>query len=219
MKRLIVMIAATVSVAAADLNANVAGWLRQQTNIQTWAADFTQTRTLKALAQPLVSTGQVWFAAPRNFRWELGRDQTIAIRKDEAMLVMYPRLKRAERYAFETESRNEWRDTLALLQSGFPQSRADLEQQFSILGVKPMNDLALLELEPKSPGARKMMPRIHVLLGPDLALAGTELVFADGSTMRNDFRNIRTNVDVAGRFELNVPPGFKLVEPLKERAR
>lgn len=197
----------------------VSGWLARQTNIQTWAADFTQTRALKTLAQPLISTGQVWFAAPRNFRWELGRDQTIAIRSNEVMLVLYPRLRRAERYQFESAARSEWKDALALLQSGFPRSRAELDEQFSVLRAVPIDGLVQLELEPKSPGARKMLPRVHVLLDDTHALAGTELVFADGSRMRNDFRNIRTNAVVDGRFELSVPSGFKLVEPLRSKSR
>ena len=47
------------------------------------------------------------------------------------------------------------------------------------------------------------------------SLAGTELVFVDGSSMRNDFRNVRTNAPVEGKFDLTIPKDFKLVEPLK----
>lgn len=203
----------------AELNEVVAGWLARQTNVQSWSADFTQTRVLKTMVQPLISTGQVWFAAPRNFRWELGGDQTIAIRNEEVMLVIYPRLKRAERYQFESTTRSEWKDALALLQSGFPRSRSELDQQFSILRAVPINNLVQLELEPRAPGARKMLPRIHVFLDGELALAGTELVFADGSRMRNDFRNISTNASLAGRFDLTVPAEYKTVEPLRSKSR
>ena len=200
---------------AAEKNEIVAGWLEHQTNVQSWAADFTQTRTIKALAQPLVSTGRVWFAAPQNFRWELGRDQTIAIRSNETMLVMYPRLKRAEVYAFEGSPGNQWKDALALLQSGFPRSQADLERQFEVLSAHESDALITLQLQPRSAGARKMMPQINVLLSTNLTLAGTELLFVDGSRMRNDFRNVDTNAEVEGKFSLTVPSDFKLVEPMK----
>ena len=216
---ILLAICMTVASRAAEIDAIVNGWLAHQTNVQTWAADFTQTRTLKGLAQPLVSTGQVWFAAPQNFRWELGRDHTIAIRSNETMLVIYPRLKRAEKYNFENTGRSEWKDTLALLQSGFPQSRADLDRHFNSVSVTKTNDLVELHLEPKSAGARKMMPRINVLLQTNLTLAGTELVFVDGSRMRNEFVNVRTNAEVAGKFNLDVPTDFKLVEPMKGRKR
>ena len=49
----------SANAATLDQSTVVNGWLARQTNVQTWAADFTQTRTLKSLRQPLVSTGQV----------------------------------------------------------------------------------------------------------------------------------------------------------------
>jgi outer membrane lipoprotein-sorting protein len=193
----------------------ISKWLANQTNVQTWAAEFVQTRTLKALSQPLVSTGRVWFAAPQNFRWELGQNQTIAIRSNETMLVMYPRLKRAEKYDFQSAGRSEWKDALSLLQSGFPRSRAEIDKQFKILSLSETNNLYALSLQPRSPGARKMMPRINVFISTDSTLAGTELIFVDGSSMRNDFREVRANAPVEGKFDLAVPPDFKVIEPLK----
>ena len=205
----------SVSLHALDEAEIINGWLARQTNVQTWAADFKQTRNLKSLTQPLVSTGQVWFAAPHNFRWELAGNHTVAIRNGENMLVAYPRLKRAEKYNFENSKASQWKDTLALLQTGFPSSAQELKQQFKILGVAPVEGLYKLGLEPRSPSARKMLPQINVFLNPsDLTLAGTELVFTDQSRMRNDFRNIRTNVNVSGRFQFDLPPDFKLVDPL-----
>jgi outer membrane lipoprotein-sorting protein len=206
---------------AANTDQIISGWLAHQTNLQTWAADFTQTRALKALSQPLVSTGQVWFAAPQNFRWQLQKDHTIAIRNNDTMLVLYPRFQRAEKYDFDSSARSEWKDALDLLQSGFPRSRADLDAQFNLLAASQTNSTSpvLLELQPKSPGARKMMPQINLRLHPDLTLAGTELIFVDGSRMRTDFRNVQTNADVTGKFSLDLPPGFTLVEPMKQRKR
>jgi outer membrane lipoprotein-sorting protein len=200
---------------AADQEQIISSWLAHQTNVQTWASDFVQTRRFKALAQPLVSTGQVWFAAPQNFRWELGQNQTIAIRSNETMLVMYPRLKRAEKYDFQSAGASEWKDSLSLLQSGFPRSRAEIDQQFKILSLVETNNLFQLALQPKSLAARKMMPQINIFISSNSTLAGTELVFADGSTMRNDFRSIQTNVLVGEKFDLTIPPEFKLTEPLK----
>jgi outer membrane lipoprotein-sorting protein len=76
------------------MDAQFERWFAAQTNLQSWAADFTQTRSLKVLAQPLVSTGKVW-VAPSRFRWELGQPaQTIALRQPDQMFIIYPRLKR-----------------------------------------------------------------------------------------------------------------------------
>ena len=66
-------------------------WIAVQTNLQSWSADFTQTRSLKVLAQPLISTGKVW-VAPSRFRWELGQPaQTIALRQPDQLVIIYPR--------------------------------------------------------------------------------------------------------------------------------
>src|ERR1051326_8023373 len=58
--------------AAAGVQPEGSSWLAAQAHIQRWSADFTQTRTLKSLAQPLTASGHVWFEAPNRFRWELG---------------------------------------------------------------------------------------------------------------------------------------------------
>src|SRR5580765_5703542 len=98
-----------------------ARWLDAQTNISTWSADFIQTRTLKSLAQPLTATGHVWFAAPNRFRWELGSPaQTVAVRSTKELLIIYPRLKRVERYPLAGEQTGPWREALSLLEAGFP---------------------------------------------------------------------------------------------------
>src|SRR6185436_8613889 len=82
---------------AADTNAVLDAWLATQTNLHTWTADLTQTRTLKTLTQPLTATGHLWFGTPNRFRWELGSPaRTIAVRNADEMFVIYPRLKRAE---------------------------------------------------------------------------------------------------------------------------
>jgi outer membrane lipoprotein-sorting protein len=93
-----------------------------QTHIQTWSAEFVQTRRLKALTQPLNATGRVWFAAPNRFRWELGQPpQTIAVRNAQEMLVIYPKLKRAERYPLTGNAGGQWRKRLLCSKPGFPE--------------------------------------------------------------------------------------------------
>jgi outer membrane lipoprotein-sorting protein len=86
---LLVTLLGAISANALDTNAVVSGWLKAQAGLKTWEADFTQTRTLRTLKQPLVSAGHVWFAMPNQFRWELGNPaQTIAVRDAQQMLVI-----------------------------------------------------------------------------------------------------------------------------------
>ncbi len=224
MKKLILLASLLISILssstlrAADSTELISNWLRNQTNVQTWSADFIQTRSLKSLTQPLISTGMVWFAAPNRFRWELGNPaQTIAVRQPEQMLVIYPRLKRVEKYPLNGAA-GPWRDALALLEAGFPRERADLESRFNIQSTEIKDGVCELTLQPKSSSARRMMSQIKIAFSTnDFLLRATELQFADGSTMRNDFKNPQLNEKFAEKlFSPTMEEGFKIIEPLKK---
>src|SRR5262249_11440683 len=140
--------------------------------------------------RPLTASGHVWFAAPNRFRWELGNPpQTIAVRAAQELLVLYPRLKRVERFPLTGNQAGPWRDALALLEAGFPRSEAELASQYDILSQEVQNGSGRLVLQPKSASARRMIPRIEIGFDTgDFSLRSTELQFADGSSMRNDFK-------------------------------
>ena len=204
---------------AAETNAVLRAWLAAQTNLHTWTADFTQTRTLKTLTQPLVASGRVWFATPNRFRWELGSPtKTIALRNADEMFVIYPRLKRAEKYPLGGSAPGEWRDMLSLLDAGFPRNRADFDSRFHILSVTETNGSWQLVLQPKSTFARKMMNEIRVgLAARTFELRSTELVFVDSSRMRNDFANSVLNPALdENLFDWKPEPDFRVTEPLKK---
>jgi outer membrane lipoprotein-sorting protein len=202
--------------AAADPDTLLSDWLDAQTNLTTWSADVVQTRTLKSLVQPLTTTGRVWFAAPNLFRWELGDPpQTIAVRQPDRMLVIYPRLNRVEQFPLDGGPAGPWRDALPLIEAGFPRSAADLESRFRILSISPGTDRHEIVLQPVLLSARRLMPRISVFLTADpLALRATELEFADGSSLRNDFTNAVHNPTLdPDLFHPSLDPQWKQVQP------
>ena len=202
---------------AAEPSALVRNWLFAQTNIHTWSADFLQTRMLKSLTQPLTATGRVWFAEPTRFRWELGNPpKTIALRATNDMLVIYPRLKRVERY--QLNNAGEWRDALALLETGFLRTESEMRSRFNLLSEIIIGDSCELTLQPKAAGARRMMPQIKLAFSTnDFALRATELQFADGSTMRNDFTNSVVNPNLEPiLFAPNLGSDYQIVDPLKK---
>jgi outer membrane lipoprotein-sorting protein len=204
--------------AAADTNAVLDSWFAAQKGLHTWSADFVQTRALKTLTQPLVASGHISFAVPNEFRWELGQPaRTIALRHGDEMFVIYPRLKRAERYPLGAGTPAEWRDTMSLLQAGFPRDRKEFDAQFQILSLTETNGAWQFSLQPKSTLARRMMPELRLSLATnDFSLASTELVFVDGSRMRNDFTNAVLNPALDGNlFEWTPPADYKITEPMQ----
>ena len=204
---------------AADTNAVLDSWFAAQKNLQSWSADFIQTRALQTLTQPLVATGHVWFAAPDRFRWELGRPaRTTALGQGGEMFVIYPLLKRAERYPLGENAPKQWRDTMSLLQAGFPRSRQEFEAQFQIRSLAETNGAWQLALQPRNAAVRQMMPELRIRLATnDFSLAATELVFVDGSRMRNDFTHAVLNPALDEKlFKWTPPPDYKVTEPLAQ---
>jgi outer membrane lipoprotein-sorting protein len=207
------------NVFAADTNTVLDGWFAAQKNLQSWSADFIQTRTLKTLTRPLVATGHVDFAMPDEFRWELGRPaRTIALGRDNGMFVIYPLLKLAEYYPLGSNTPKQWRDMMSLLQAGFPHARQQFEAQFQILSLDETNGDWLLALQPKGEFARQMMPELCLgLVTNDFSLASTEMIFVDGSRMRNDFTNAVLNPALDPKtFEWIPPADFQVTEPLAQ---
>jgi outer membrane lipoprotein-sorting protein len=204
-------------VGAPDPQAVFERWFAAQTNLQTWSADLVQTRSLKILSQPLVSTGKVWVLAPDRFRWELGQPvQTIALRNRDQLLVIYPRLKRAEKYSLSGQL-GPWKDAMVLMEASFPRDRAALDGPFRLLSATETNSILQMALQPKSAAARKFVSEIVVGFHTnDFSLAVTELRFPDGSSLRNDFSNGVINQPLAPElFEDKLAPDFTVVEPLR----
>jgi outer membrane lipoprotein-sorting protein len=203
---------------AADTDAQFNEWFEVQTNLHSWSADFTQTRTLKVLNQPLVSTGKVW-VTPGEFRWELGQPvQTIVLRRPDQLLIIYPRLKQAEKYPIGAVPTGPIKDALALLDATLPRDRSTMEKNFSLLSAAETNSMLQMTLQPRSDSARKFISEIRISFHTnDFTIAATEMEFADGSTLRNDFTNVVLNQPIdPAQFEAKLPPDFTVVEPLKQ---
>jgi len=188
-------------------------WLASSQHLTTFHATVVQTRHLQAIRQPLVSTGEVWFAAPGRFRWEVGRPpQSIALRTPEELLVLSPRLRRAERYPQGAGAAGPERELMNLMEVGFPRDAAEFRSRFELVEISTNAAGVRLRLHPRSAAARRLMPELTVGLDPDLsALRTTEMTFADGSRMRNEFHSVITNGPMADDlFRTNLDASWKI---------
>lgn len=205
----------------ADPDAALSIWLASQTNVTSWQADFRQTRTLSTLAEPLTARGRVRFAAPDRFHWQLGDPpQTVAIRQPQRVVIVYPKLKRAEEYPLHAEAKGPWKDALALLDAGFPRSRGDLEKRFQLQSLRETEaGHYTLTLEPRAPSARKLLAEVQLVFSLEPArLLATQMKFPDGSALRNDFTNVVVNEKLdASVFEPEIGADFKITRPAGRR--
>lgn len=196
----------------------VYAWLGEQAKVRTWSADVVQVRNLKSLARPLKSRGRVWFRLPNRFRWQLGDPpRTIAVRKDDELLVIYPRLKQVERFAAGADVDPAWRQALALLEVGFPRDADTFFAQYEIVSTRRLKKSWEFELRPASEMARRLLERVKLKIATsDYSLLATELVFPDGSTMTNQFLHRRLNPDLdESLFDFELEEGYTVVDPLK----
>ncbi len=203
---------------AADYDALFNRWFEVQTNMQSWSGDFTQTRTLTVLNQPLILPGKVW-VKPGEFRWELGQPaQTIVLRRPDQLLIIYPRLKRVEKYPLDAVPTGPMRDALALLDASLPRDRATMEKNFQLLSVTITNSILQMTLQPRSSDARKFIGEVVIGFHTnDFTIAATEMKIADGSRLRNDFTNVVVNQPLEAKlFEADWPADYTVVEPLKK---
>src|SRR5437867_1916002 len=204
---------------AAEPSSLLGSWLTAQANIHTWSAELVQVRSFKTFTQPVTNHGRVWFAAPDRFRWEIGEPATtIAVRQQAQLLVIYPKLHRAERYPLDGTAAGPWKDTLSLLETGFPRSAPELEARFKVASQSVTNGVCEVVLSPRSASARRMMPQIQIAFATnDFALRATELHISDGSTLRNEFGAATLNEKLDEKlFTPELGPDYKLVAPLKK---
>jgi outer membrane lipoprotein-sorting protein len=215
---LLILQAALASFAAPN-DKLVEDWLKAQSAVRAWEADFKQTRQLKALTEPLVATGKLWFAAPDRFRWEIMKPApTLAVREQDVLLVIFPKLKRAEKYSLARIREGPWKDLMGLLDTGFPRNRAKFERQFHVRDVVPIPGGQRLVIEPVSALVKKYMPEIDIDIStPDLTLLATSMTFVDGSVLKNEFSNPRKNPPIDDAlFQPALGPDYKITEPLSE---
>jgi outer membrane lipoprotein-sorting protein len=203
---------------AADYDAQFNKWFEVQTNLQSWSGEFTQTRTLTVLNQPLVSPGKVWVKRGE-FRWELGKPvQTVVLRTPDQLLILYPRLKRAEKYPLDAVPTGPMKDALALLDASLPRDRASMEEHFRLVSASLTNSVLQMTLQPRSEAARKFIGQVVIGFHTnDFIIASTQMKFADGSILQNAFTNVVLNQPLSpDLFAAKVPSGYTVSEPLKQ---
>jgi len=202
---------------ATDYDAQFNQWFAVQTNLQSWSGDFTQTRHLTVLNQPLVSTGKVWVKRGE-FRWELGNPvQTVVLRRPDELLIIYPRLKRAEKYPLDVVPSGPMKDALALLDASLPRDRASMEEHFKLVSAALTNSTLQMTLQPRSEAARKFIGQVVIGFHTnDFIIASTEMKFADGSRLQNSFTNVAFNQPLPpDLFDAKLPADYTVSEPLK----
>ncbi len=200
---LLALIAARPTFAAGDKPdlAPLKRWLARQEEVRTVQADFVQTRTFHALRDPLASPGHLWFSAPNRFRWELGDPpKTVVLRKGEGGFLIQPNKRRAERLDSATSGQPGGSNAMPMLNFPLAKDYEDFNRQFEVLALAATGTRCRAELLPRDPQARKFLETLRLDFDTDTGnLLSFEAVTKDGSSLRNEFSNVRLNQKIDPR--------------------
>lgn len=173
-------------------------WIARQNEVRTVQADFTQTRSFRALKDPLTSPGRLWFSAPHSFRWEVGEPaKTVVLRKGDTALLIQPARKRAQRFSAADLGNPGGANPLPMMNFPLATSFEDFNRQFEVQAINVEGTRCHVELQPRDPQSQRFLDSL--LLDFDTGtgyLLDFEVRTHDGSTMRNDFTNVRFNQKV-----------------------
>ncbi len=193
----VALLLGTSALGAAEFDfAPVKKWIAKQDDFHAVSADFTQTRSLRALKSPLAQTGHLWFKAPNNFRWELGNPaKTIVLRKGDTIHMIQPAKKRAERSAATaTPDKPSPMQAFGMMSMPFARDFADFQRQFETLAISTDGPRTHLEVLPRTPQARKFLSALKLDFNTQTGhLNAFEMATRDGSALRNEFSNVQVN--------------------------
>jgi outer membrane lipoprotein-sorting protein len=93
-----------------------------------------------------------------------------------------------------------------------------MDKSFQLLSAAETNSILQMTLQPRSAAARKFIGQIVIGFHTnDFTIAVTEMKFADGSKLHNDFTNVVLNAPIEPKlFEADLPADYTVVEPLKQ---
>ena len=170
-------------------------WIARQDDFHSVQADFTQTRALRALRSPVVSPGRLTFVTPNSLRWELGDPpKTIVLRKGDSYTLIQPAKKKAERMGAGSVGQEGGAKGFAMMEFPLASDFAEFQKKFEILAVNTDGDRCHLEILPRDAQARKFLSALKIDFNTRTGhMIAFEMVTKDGSSMRNEFTNVRVN--------------------------
>ncbi len=169
-------------------------WIALQKDLRTVEADFTQTRSIRALRSPVSSPGKLWLTHAGEIRWEIGVPlKTVFLRRKDTCLLIQPQKQRFTVLSAESDSAFN-PQSFPMMELPIATSFADFAKRFEVLQVKPDGKSCQLEFLPREPQARKFLKSIRVQFDTEDGRPHFfEVLTKDGAALKNEFSNVRLN--------------------------
>ncbi|MDF1751626.1 MAG: outer membrane lipoprotein carrier protein LolA [Verrucomicrobiales bacterium] len=187
--------AGAVSAFSNDLGV-VERWLQTNAETQSLKVDFVQSRSLKALKNPLVQPGTLWLDyATNQFRWQLGDPaKTIVVSQGEKIAVMRTPLKRIE-YRDPDESSGS-SSGFSSLTKGFPKTLPEFQKRYRILDIATKGNSFEIVTQPLGPESEGVHRFGFVIDQQRFLLKGLVIELVDGSNITTTFQRVDRNAKI-----------------------
>lgn len=173
-------------------------------------ASFREEKTLHLMAKPIVSSGEVWFEAPNEFRREVrGSSPSVTASDGTQLWIYYPNFKSAEHYSLGKRSPVD--AVVAAINAAM--NLQDVERTFEIAAEK-INNAYELELTPRTPEMKRMFQRLRVRLNATLFAERTEIIQPNGDRILTTYSNQSRAPIARSTFEFTPPAGTEVTNPL-----
>ena len=176
--------------------------LEAQGDLRSISADFTQTRALKTLKSPVAVKGHFWFEAPDRFRWQLGDPpKTIIIGTKKGGMAIHPLQKHAEKSDLPASGGFPARRIFELMGLSGKRTVEEFQKHVNVLSLKTSGTRCRLEMLPKDPSATRGLSSINLEFDCKTGQwFDFEIVTQEGSSIRTELSNVRTNSAIDGRI-------------------
>lgn len=174
--------------------------LEAQGDLKSISADFTQTRALKTLKSPIALKGHFWFAAPDRFRWQLGDPpRTIIIGTKKGATAIHPLKKHAEKSDLSASGGFSTQRVFEMMALSGKRTLEEFQKHMNVLCLKTSGTRCRLEMLPKDPSATRGLSSINLEFDCKTGQwLDFEIVTREGSSIRTELNNVRTNSVIDG---------------------
>jgi outer membrane lipoprotein-sorting protein len=189
-----------------------------QKSIHTLSADFTQSRSLKTLRDPIISHGKLWIQPQQFFRWELGiPPKTIVIGTPTETTVIQPFKKTASKKIRSSPTGGtDTCEVFGMMSLPGNGDFDDFQREVRILKTENSAGIFHVEFIPKNIDQVRGLTTIRLDFNSQTGhWIRLEFLTRDGSSIRNDFTDIKINQTLDPHlFEYNLT-GFRISDEKK----
>jgi len=168
---------------------------------------------IRFMNKPVISSGKVWFEAPKRFRREVkGNSPSVTVSNGRDLWIYYPNFKSAEHYTLGKRSPVD--AVIAAINTAL--NLDNVENTFQITGAKinPPQTGYELQLLPRSPSMKRMFQRFTLRMNNELFVEQTEMLQPNGDRIATSYSNHTRAPIPASTFEFTPPPGTEITAPL-----